>query len=69
MPLTNEARSVALGTPASSCSTGIILGPAIGGWLAMPADKYPQLFAQVGGWMGGWGGGWVGRQAGRQVGR
>uniref|UniRef100_A0A6N2LGC8 Major facilitator superfamily (MFS) profile domain-containing protein n=1 Tax=Salix viminalis TaxID=40686 RepID=A0A6N2LGC8_SALVM len=41
-----EYRSVALSVVSTSRGIGMIIGPAIGGFLAQPAEKFPNLFAE-----------------------
>nr|CAB3472777.1 unnamed protein product [Digitaria exilis] len=42
-----EYNHLALAVVSSSRGIGLIIGPAIGGYLAQPADKYPSLFSQT----------------------
>uniref|UniRef100_A0A8R7PRJ0 Major facilitator superfamily (MFS) profile domain-containing protein n=1 Tax=Triticum urartu TaxID=4572 RepID=A0A8R7PRJ0_TRIUA len=41
-----EYSHLALSLISSSRAIGLIVGPAIGGYLAQPADKYPGMFSQ-----------------------
>ncbi|KAF9675265.1 hypothetical protein SADUNF_Sadunf09G0014000 [Salix dunnii] len=41
-----EYRSVALSVVSTSRGIGMIIGPAIGGFLAQPAEKFPNLFSE-----------------------
>ncbi|ONM31318.1 Carbohydrate transporter/ sugar porter/ transporter [Zea mays] len=42
-----EYNHLALAVVSSSRGIGLIIGPAIGGYLAQPADKYPSIFSQT----------------------
>ncbi|KAK4753727.1 hypothetical protein SAY87_001831 [Trapa incisa] len=42
----DEYRALALSVASTSRGIGLIIGPAIGGFFAMPAEKYPSVFAQ-----------------------
>ncbi|CAN1346563.1 Probable peptide/nitrate transporter At3g43790 [Linum perenne] len=41
-----EHRSLALSIVSTSRGVGLIIGPAIGGFFAQPAEKYPSLFSK-----------------------
>ncbi|OMO91474.1 Tetracycline resistance protein, TetA/multidrug resistance protein MdtG [Corchorus olitorius] len=41
-----EYRSLALSVVSTSRGIGLIIGPAIGGFFAQPAEKYPNVFAK-----------------------
>ncbi|KAL6627720.1 hypothetical protein ACP70R_031446 [Stipagrostis hirtigluma subsp. patula] len=41
-----EYNHMALAVVSSSRGIGLIVGPAIGGYLAQPADKYPSIFSE-----------------------
>ncbi|KAL2457673.1 Protein ZINC INDUCED FACILITATOR-LIKE 1 [Forsythia ovata] len=40
-----EYQSVGLSAVSTAWGTGLIIGPALGGFLAQPAEKYPAIFA------------------------
>ncbi|CAL1404318.1 unnamed protein product [Linum trigynum] len=42
----DEHKALALSIVSTSRGVGMIIGPAIGGFFAQPADKYPSLFPQ-----------------------
>ncbi|KAJ1283250.1 hypothetical protein BS78_03G114100 [Paspalum vaginatum] len=42
-----EYNHLALAVVSSSRGIGLIIGPAFGGYLAQPADKYPSIFSQT----------------------
>ncbi|KAK1381255.1 Zinc induced facilitator 1 [Heracleum sosnowskyi] len=41
-----EYQALALSTVSTAWSAGLIIGPALGGFFAQPADKFPALFSQ-----------------------
>ncbi|KAK9725887.1 hypothetical protein RND81_05G175600 [Saponaria officinalis] len=41
-----EHQAIGVSMIASSWGIGLVVGPAIGGYLAQPAEKYPSLFSQ-----------------------
>ncbi|KAK2407552.1 protein ZINC INDUCED FACILITATOR-LIKE [Trifolium repens] len=45
-----EHQAIGLSTVSAAWGIGLIIGPAIGGYLAQPAEKYPQLFAKDSFW-------------------
>ncbi|KAK2424101.1 protein ZINC INDUCED FACILITATOR-LIKE [Trifolium repens] len=40
-----EHQTIGLSTVSATCGIGLIIGPAIGGYLAQPVEKYPQISA------------------------
>ncbi|OMO95200.1 Major facilitator superfamily [Corchorus capsularis] len=42
----DEYQALGLSTVSTSWGIGLIIGPALGGFLAQPADKYPNIFSQ-----------------------
>ncbi|GAB2277724.1 Protein ZINC INDUCED FACILITATOR-LIKE 1 [Dionaea muscipula] len=42
----DEYQALGLSTIATAWSIGLIIGPAVGGFLAQPAEKYPSLFSK-----------------------
>ncbi|XP_074383524.1 protein ZINC INDUCED FACILITATOR-LIKE 1-like [Apium graveolens] len=42
----DEYQPLALSTVSTAWGTGLIIGPALGGFLAQPADKFPAIFSQ-----------------------
>ncbi|KAK2354266.1 protein ZINC INDUCED FACILITATOR-LIKE [Trifolium repens] len=45
-----EHQAIGLSTVSAAWGIGLIIGPAIGGYLAQPAEKYPQIFAKDSFW-------------------
>ncbi|KAI4323653.1 hypothetical protein L6164_023242 [Bauhinia variegata] len=45
-----EHQALGLATVSASWGIGLIIGPAIGGYLALPVQKYPQIFAEGSFW-------------------
>lgn len=43
---TEEYQALGLSTVSTAWGMGLIIGPAIGGFLAQPADKYPNIFSK-----------------------
>ncbi|KAL8162043.1 hypothetical protein V2J09_013532 [Rumex salicifolius] len=41
-----EHQAIGLSAISTSWSIGLIIGPALGGWLAKPAEKYPNIFSK-----------------------
>ncbi|KAL8162034.1 hypothetical protein V2J09_013523 [Rumex salicifolius] len=41
-----EHQAIGLSVISSSWNIGLIIGPALGGWLAQPAEKYPNIFSK-----------------------
>ncbi|XP_042029522.1 protein ZINC INDUCED FACILITATOR-LIKE 1-like [Salvia splendens] len=44
--VSEEYQSLALSVVSASWGTGLVIGSALGGFLAQPADKYPGIFTQ-----------------------
>ncbi|GAB2277723.1 Protein ZINC INDUCED FACILITATOR-LIKE 1 [Dionaea muscipula] len=44
--LPDEYQALALSTITTAWSIGLIIGPAVGGFLAQPAEKYPSVFSK-----------------------
>jgi MFS family permease len=44
--VSEEYNALSLSVVSTSRGIGLILGPAIGGYLAQPAEKYPNIFSQ-----------------------
>ncbi|CAH2080668.1 unnamed protein product [Thlaspi arvense] len=42
----NEYQALGLSTVSTAWGIGLIIGPALGGFLAQPAEKYPAIFSQ-----------------------
>ncbi|XP_039685489.1 protein ZINC INDUCED FACILITATOR-LIKE 1 isoform X2 [Medicago truncatula] len=45
-----EHQAIGLSTVSAAWGIGLIVGPAIGGYLAQPVDKYPQIFPKDSFW-------------------
>ncbi|XP_058766678.1 protein ZINC INDUCED FACILITATOR-LIKE 1-like [Vicia villosa] len=41
-----EHQAIGLSTVSAAWGIGLIIGPALGGYLAQPAEKYPQIFSK-----------------------
>ncbi|CAJ2657233.1 unnamed protein product [Trifolium pratense] len=45
-----EHQAIGLSTCSAAWGIGLIIGPALGGYLAQPAEKYPQIFTKDSFW-------------------
>lgn len=44
--LREEHQTLGMSTVSTAWGTGLIIGPAVGGFLAQPAEKYPKIFSK-----------------------